>query len=775
MTPSPNCNDPKDRFASANPLGDGVTTPGTVHFIGIGGIGMSGLARMYLAGGYAVQGSDVQRSANLDALECAGAKILIGHDPGHVAGADLVVYSSSISENHPERLAAKNKGARLIHRSEALAEICRGKFTIAVTGTHGKTTTTALVGMILQGAGRDPSIVVGGVVNSFGGNACFGQGPEIVIEADESDSSFLNFSPSIEVITNIEAEHMDHFGTMARVEGAYRDFIRRLPEGGEWLGCSEDPQVLKIAALGIRRAVLYGFDPERSELVATDIVECENGERGIAFKVWKKNDCLGLVKLRIIGRHNVLNALAAIGVGLKRGVSFDSIAGSLERFEGARRRFDVKYEDSKFLVVDDYAHHPTEIRQTLMAAKGLHRTRIVALFQPHRYTRTQALLAEFGESFRAADRLIVTDIYAASEKPIPGVSGENVCRAVKNAGHPNVSFVERSRITDVLLKEVRCGDLVIALGAGDIFEVATELSDRLKQELFSGKLRGKVLLNEPLSRHTSLKIGGPSEFWVEPEDEEDLRVALSICREHGLKITVLGSGSNVLAPDPGLKGVVIQLNSPYFRKVWEENGKLAARAGVPNTLFIQYAWERGLGGAEFLSGIPGCVGGTVAMNAGSHGQSVDALIETVSVVCFSGQRRTFKKDEIGFNYRTSGLRDCVITEARFTLPKRDPAQTQKILDEYRATRAKSQDLRHASAGCMFKNPRHGGCSSGQLIEEAGLKGRSVGRAQVSATHANFIINLGGATSGDVLALIEEVRKTVREKFSVELETEVKIL
>lgn len=750
-------------------------TSDTVHLIGIGGIGMSGLARMYLAMGCQVQGSDVKRTALLDKLESEGAKILIGHESGHVSGAGLVIYSSSISENHPERLAAGKQGARLIHRSQALAEICRGKFTIAVTGTHGKTTTTALVGMILKEARRDPSIVVGGVVNFFGGNACWGRGTEIVIEADESDSSFLNFSPAMEVITNIEAEHMDHFGTMERVETAYRDFIGRLSDDGHWIGCAEDPQVLKIAALGIRPAMLYGFDPKNAQVYATDIVECENGVRGIAFKVWLKNECLGLVKLKIPGRHNALNALAAASVGLKLGIPFEQIVNGLERYEGAGRRFDVKYEDSKFLIVDDYAHHPTEIRETLNAAKGLNRKRIVALFQPHRYTRTQALLEEFGKSFRSADRLIVTDIYAASEAPIPGVSGENVYNAIKNTGHPDVSFVERQRVTDTVLREMKSGDLVIALGAGDIFQVADELSDSLKKNIFSGKIRGKILFNEPLSRHTSLKVGGPVEFWIEPEDEEDLKTALAICREYGIKVTTLGAGSNVLSPDSGLKGAVIHLNSLYFKQIREENGAVTARAGVPNTLFIQYALEKGLGGIEFLSGIPGCVGGAVAMNAGSHGQSIDERVENVRVVHFSGQSRVFKKEEIGFGYRSSDLKNCVITEARFALPKRQKLETQKILDEYRDARAKTQDLWHASAGCMFKNPKEGGLSSGKLIEDAGLKGRTVGKAQVSAKHANFIINLGGASARDVQTLIEEVKRRVYEKFQIELETEVKIL
>ena len=254
-----------------------------IHLIGIGGIGMSAIARMYLSMGHAVQGSDVKKSVLLAQLEQEGAKIFIGHEASHVDRVDWVVYSSSIAAKHIERQAAIKNGLRLVHRAKALAEICDGRFTIAVSGTHGKTTTTALIGMILKEAGRDPSIVIGGLVNLFGGNACYGNGREIVIEADESDSSFLEFSPALEVITNIEKEHMDHFKTTESIESAYRKFIGRLPKGAEWFGCAEDEAVLKMAAEKIRPVFLYGFKPMKKGVYATDIVECPSGRRGISF------------------------------------------------------------------------------------------------------------------------------------------------------------------------------------------------------------------------------------------------------------------------------------------------------------------------------------------------------------------------------------------------------------------------------------------------------------------------------------------------------------
>ncbi|MBI3316022.1 MAG: UDP-N-acetylmuramate--L-alanine ligase [Candidatus Omnitrophica bacterium] len=749
----------------------------TVHLIGIGGIGMSGLARMYLAMGDAVQGTDVKMSGLLSQLETEGAKVVIGHEGSHVNGADLVVYSSSIGTDHPERAEALKKGVRVIHRAQALSEMCAGKFTIAVTGTHGKTTTTALIGALLKEAGRDPSIVVGGVVEAFGGNACHGRGAEIVIEADESDASFLLFEPKVEVITNVEKEHMDHYRTVENMESAYREFIRRLPENGEWLGCSEDPVVRRIAGEKIRPCAFYGFDPGQNRYAATDLKPSPEGKRGISFVAWAECRRLGPVELGLLGSHNVLNALAALGMGLKLGISFDVICRALRNFTGTARRFDVKYEDKDFLIVDDYAHHPTEIRRTLEAARSLPLKRIVALFQPHRYTRTQALLEDFGTSFSSADKLIVTDIYAASENPLPGISGERLSEVIRRTGHPDVTFVDRSKAEAYVRSVMRPGDLVIALGAGDICQVADQIAQSLKRGLagpFSA-VRGKVLLNEPLSRHTTLRVGGPAKFWVEPCDEPDLKKVLAICKKNSLKFCVFGAGSNLLAPDAGYHGAVIHLAGASFKGLRVEGERVLAGAGVPNPMLIQFALENGFGGFEFLVGIPGCVGGSLAMNAGSHGQSMQTYVDTVRIVDFEGRTAVLRKKEIPFRYRSSGLKGAVITEASFLFPPRTRPEVQKKLDEYREYRQRTQDLQHASAGCMFKNPDSFQCSSGKLIEDTGLKGRTLGRAQVSEKHANFIINLGGATAGDICRLIEEVQQAVHRKFGVSLETEVRIL
>ena len=746
-------------------------TKETIHFIGLGGIGMSGIARIYLSQGHAVQGSDLKKSEALFELEKMGARVLIGHDASFVNGASLVVYSSSISENHPERLAAHEKGLRVLHRAEALAELCREKFTIAVTGTHGKTTTTALVGMILKEAGRDPSIVVGGMVNFFGGNACPGGGKEIVIEADESDSSFLKFSPDLEIITNIEEEHMDHYKDIREVESAYKNFVKRMAKDGQWIGCGEDPRVRTLAAQNLAPCVLYGFDKKLCTLYATAIDECPGGERGVRFDVWESENLLGQMHLKILGRHNVLNALAALAAAIKLGISFQTAKKGLEKYEGAGRRFDVKFEDPEFLVVDDYAHHPTEIQRTLQAAKALKKQRILAIFQPHRYSRTEFLLKEFGKSFSDADELIVTDIYAASEPPKAGVSGESVCQVVRENGHSHAEFIARDKVTAAVKERWQPGDLIITLGAGDITQVAQELSNSL---MFPG-VRGKILKNEPLSKHTSLKIGGPADFWIEPEDAADLATVLKLVSKKGKKLALMGLGSNVLPLDYGFRGVVVHLGALGFRSIREEGDRIICGAGLPNSLFIQFALEHGFGGCEFLLGIPGNIGGAIAMNAGSHGQSVEEVLERVNLVDFEGGVQNLSKEKIPFSYRSSGIQKAVITSGVFRLPRVPREITQQKLNEYHDYRAHTQDLQFPSAGCLFKNPKTGECSSGKLIDDAGLKGRRVGNAQVSMKHANFMVNLGGASSTDMLQLIEEVQREVKNKFGVTLEMEAKLL
>ncbi|MDA8147023.1 MAG: UDP-N-acetylmuramate--L-alanine ligase [Thermaerobacter sp.] len=451
-----------------------------VHFIGIGGYGMSGLAAILLGMGHAVSGSDVHPSTRTDRLAALGATVHLEHSPAHLAGADTVVYSTDVPEDNPELAAARAAGLPVWHRSELLAELLNARQGVAVTGTHGKTTTTAMIGCILERGGLDPTVVVGGEVPSFGGNARLGRGPHFVAEADESDGSFLRYRPRVAVVTNLEPEHLDHYGgDFRRVVAAVERFLEALgPEGLAILG-RDDPRLAKLGGRAPCRVQSYGLSG-RADWTALR-VRREGGET--VFVVRAGGAVRGEVRLRIPGRHNVHNALAALAVGNALGVPFPVAAAALREFPGAKRRFEVRAHAGGITVVDDYAHHPTEIRATLQAAREQEPGRLIAVFQPQRYVRTKLLFAEFSRAFAAADRVLVVDIYSPpGEVPIPGVNSQALAAAVAREGVAAEYAGSVSQVLQRLRQLVRPGDLVLTMGAGDVWKVAEELAATLGSE-----------------------------------------------------------------------------------------------------------------------------------------------------------------------------------------------------------------------------------------------------------------------------------------------------
>jgi UDP-N-acetylmuramate--alanine ligase len=445
-----------------------------IHFVGAGGVGMSGLAEILLqATPLEISGCDLARSENTARLERLGARIAPGHDPAHVRDADLLVISSAVGEGNAEVAAAREKGIPVIRRAEMLAEIMRLKQGIAVAGTHGKTTTTSLTGMVLTVAGFDPTIVVGGQVHILGTNARLGKGDYLVAEADEYDRSFLELTPVVAVITNVEADHLDTYRDLADILDAFATFANRVPFFGSVVACIDDPGVRSLLPRVKKRVVTYGESGE-AQISARDV---RLDATATSFDVWEGDRTrLGSVRLRLPGRHNVLNALAAIAVGRELLVPFESIARALAAFTGVVRRFELKGERDGVLVVDDYAHHPTEIRATLAAARQVHPSRrLVALFQPHLYSRTRDFAADFGEALCGADLSIVLDVYPSREQPIPGVTGEIVAEAARHKGHRSVIYVhDRKRVVDCLEQTLRSGDLLLTLGAGDVVQFGEE-------------------------------------------------------------------------------------------------------------------------------------------------------------------------------------------------------------------------------------------------------------------------------------------------------------
>jgi UDP-N-acetylmuramate--alanine ligase len=452
-----------------------------IHLIGIGGAGMSGIAEVLLTLGYKVTGSDLQASDTTRRLEELGGRIFIGHQESNVGDAQVVVISSAVSPQNPEVLFAKTKQIPVIPRAEMLAELMRLKFGVAIAGAHGKTTTTSMVANVLAQGGLDPTMVIGGKVNALGSHARLGRGDLLVAEADESDGSFLRLSPTIVAVTNLDREHLDHYGSMEHITESFLEFINKVPFYGLAVLCADDERLRTLFPKIVKRYHTYGLrerDGVTPDFRATDITVKQWGSE---FRAFFRGRNLGPFRLSVPGIHNVSNSLAAIAIGVELDVPVDLIRKALAAFTGVERRFHLRGEANGIMVVDDYGHHPTEIKATLSAARhGWSDRRLVVLFQPHRYTRTRDLLDDFAKAFEDADQLFLTEIYAASEQPIPGVSGAKLAEAIRAAGHPAVTFVERKeQLVDQVLSQVRPGDLVLTLGAGDIWKTGPGLLSRL--------------------------------------------------------------------------------------------------------------------------------------------------------------------------------------------------------------------------------------------------------------------------------------------------------
>ncbi len=453
-----------------------IRSVSNIHFVGIGGIGMSGIAEILLAQGFRVSGSDLQKTDVTDYLAERGATIMIGHDARNIHDAEVVVYSSAVkpTENY-ETAAALERKIPIIRRAEMLSEVSRLKYCLAIAGTHGKTTTTSMCGLVMMRAALDPTVIVGGRLKGLGGtNARLGNGEWIVLEADEYDRSFLQLLPTIAIVTNVEADHLDIYSDLDDIKGAFTEFTNKVPFYGCACVCLDDPGVRAILPTIKRVVVTYGLSAQ-CDVRATDITY---QERSSSFTLVVKGVALGTIELHVPGDHNVRNALAACAMALQCGIPFEAIQSGLSEFSGVYRRFEVKGEipGRNALVVDDYAHHPTEIRATLDAARRGWKRRIVAVFQPHTYTRTRDLAEDFATAFDEADILIVTDVYAAREQPIEGISGKLLADAARDAGHRNVHYIEQvSNVAEQVLAVLQENDLVLTMGAGDVWKVGLAL------------------------------------------------------------------------------------------------------------------------------------------------------------------------------------------------------------------------------------------------------------------------------------------------------------
>jgi UDP-N-acetylmuramate--alanine ligase len=744
--------------------------PKRIHLIGVAGSGMSGIAGLLLSLGHQVSGCDRVSTLETHRLETLGLKFHLPQTADAVHGAEFVIYSSAIKPGNPAFDEAVRLRFPMIRRADALAAIMSGKRGIVVAGMHGKTTTSAMAAHVLRVGGLRPSHYVGAEIPILGTNAHWDMAGEyFVAEGDESDGTLKNYWPEHTVILNIEEEHLDFYPDLAAIIAVFDQLVAQTR--GKVIYCIDDRYAARLCHR-LTNAISYGM-ADSADYQFRNVISTELGSR---FEVWKHGALLGETQLEVPGLHNVSNAIAVIGLANELGIAFPSIVKALGSFRGARRRFEIKLRSPEVMVVDDYGHHPTEIKATLSTARATGYRRVIVMFQPHRYTRTHALRNEFGSAFADADLVYVTDVYAASEEPIDGVSGETIVAAIKRNAHPGVFyFPQRPKLHQEIARIVRPGDLLLSLGAGDIHEEASKLVQDLEvaRKLREAMGAGELSLYEPLAKHTTLRVGGPAQFWLEPETRGGLANLLAYCSANRTSVMLIGRGSNLLVRDEGIPGVVIHLSRGDFIALEVKAGIIHAGAGVRLKQLSAVARNSGLGGFEWMEGIPGSVGGSLRMNAGAMGYEAFNQVVSVQVVNLRGEFEVLTPAEMEVHYRSvPTLRNCVAVSAAFRGYPSTIKEIDQRLEKSMHKRKTSQPIA-SSAGCIFKNPAE--CPAGKLVEELGMKGRAVGAARVSEIHGNFIVNDGGARAKDILQLIAEIQTSAKTVRGIELKTEVEIV
>jgi len=775
------------------------------HFVGIGGSGLSAIARVLLERGEIVSGSDMAESPFLDSLRDLGARVTVGHTEENVRGADAVIVSSAVREDNVEIVAARRAGIPVYKRSQFLGPLTQGKRTVAVAGTHGKTTTTGEIALLLVRQGLDPSFIAGGALPDFGGsNARAGQGQYFVIEADEYDRAFLGLNPWIAVLTNVEHDHPDCYPTLEDLYQAVAQFLDRLQPDGSVVVCADSPGAIRVVEeFRARRPETsvhsYAVDME-ADWQATQIQT--NPEGGSDFLAVRRGEVLGRVRIRLPGIHNICNSLAALCTADLCGVPFSHSSRFLSQYHGAERRFEVKGEACGITVVDDYAHHPSEIRATLAAARQrFPKSRVWAVWQPHTYSRTRVLEREFVQAFGEADRVVVLPVYRAREPLDEAFPIEEVVRAMTNTEAVYIPGLMEA--VPYLTRELRCGDVLIMLSAGDANRVGEEVLRRMRiiEAENSPAIRAPILPLEklhrqfgirlqeevPLGRLTTAKVGGLADALVEVQSAEELAQTAEWLWQEEIPFFILGGGSNTLISDAGCRDLVVYNRAKQFEFRPGKNGLkdtavVWAESGASIGAVARQAAQQGWTGLEWAATIPGTVGGAVVGNAGAFGgdtagslRMVEILqrLESQKTAKIEANRRMVEPGELDFSYRSSLLRkrpgQAVVLSVEFSLQRCDPSEAVARVGELLARRRATQPA-GSSLGSMFKNPP--GDYAGRLIEAAGLKGFRIGNVEISQQHANFFLNLGDARAEDIRALMDLARRTVREKFKVELEPEI---
>ena len=774
---------------------------GTIHFIGIGGIGMSGIAEVLNNLGYSVQGSDIAENANVQRLRNAGIPVMIGHAADNLGDAAVIVVSSAVRDDNPEIVAARTTLLPVVRRAEMLGELMRLKWSIAVGGTHGKTTTTSLIAEILEAGALDPTVINGGIINAYGTNARLGDGDWLIAEADESDGTFTRLPATIVVVTNIDPEHMDHYGSFDTLRDAFEQFVTNVPFYGFAAMCIDHPEVqAMIPRVLDRRVVTYGFSPQ-ANVRAVNLRMGPDGARfdaRIVDRISGSTRTIHAIHLPMLGEHNVQNALASIVVAGEIGLEDDLIRQSLGKFSGVKRRFTKTGEVDGVTIIDDYAHHPVEIAAVLKAARHAIEPdrRVIAVVQPHRYSRLSALFEDFCTCFNDADAVIVADVYPAGEAPIPGIDRDGLVDGLRRRGHRQVVPLPAAGIPGAdrrrsgsagRHRDLPGRGLRLPMGqpaagpacriggtrrsSGGTVMMATadgkeQLVDRLP------KVRGRISENAPLARFTWFRVGGPAEVLFRPADKDDLSHFLARCPPD-VPVSVVGVASNLLIRDGGVPGVVVRLGRE-FADIDVEGHIVATGAAALDISVSRVAAEARLAGLEFLSGIPGTIGGALRMNAGAYGRELKDILVECEALDRRGRRHLLPPWEMDLSYRHCGIsEEWIFVAARLRGELGDQSQIVERMKTIAQERGATQPVRARTGGSTFANPP--GHKAWELIDQVAGRGLRIGGAQVSEKHCNFLINLGDATSADLEALGEELRRRVRDRFDIDLQWEIRTL
>lgn len=738
---------------------------------------MRAIARILLAMGHTITGSDSAASAHLDELVALGAVAFAGHAVSHGANADLVARSTAVPDSNPDIVGALQRGVPVYSRAEILAAIVAIRPAILVAGTHGKTTTSSMLAVLLDHAGLQPSFVIGSDVAHFGTGARWETTQHFVVEADESDGTFLTLTGAHAIVTSLDPDHLEFYGSSERLSAAFSAFVDGVD--GVTAVCIDDADT--HALLSRSGVVTYGTDDKADLCISSIEVTADE----TAFDVRWQGHALGRIHVGLPGHHNALNAAGALTIALYLGVNFDRAAEGLKRFTGVARRFEHRGDHLGTRMVDDYAHLPAEVEAAVATAKRGPWNRVVCAYQPHRYSRTQALGATFATSFRGVDHLVLTDIYPAGEAPRDGVTGRIVYDAVV-AACPEMSVSWQPTLDDVadhLAASLGPGDLCLTMGAGDLTTVPDMVLERLRSstprsmdwlfDLAPRLVDTIVHHHEPIGIRTTYRVGGPSLAHAVVSTISDLAALVTAAASNHVPVLMVGNGSNLLVADRGFWGLSISL-AGEFDTIVIDAGTVTLGGAVLLPAAARRLVAHGLNGFEWAVGVPGTIGGAVVMNAGGHGSDMAATVTSATVLDMTtGEQREWAADELSFGYRSSALgREAIVLRATMNMQPGESSEAEALLREIVRWRREHQPGGQ-NAGSVFTNPA--GDSAGRLIDAAGGKGLRIRTAQVSDKHANFIQADPDGSADDVLAVMQQVQALVRKHAGIELEPETRLI